>query len=63
MGIKKRFVKICIKCGSTNIGIPPAGMDITMTIPDHCRDCGQTGLFPEIDETQVEEFRNELKKK
>ena len=62
MDKKIKFTKICPKCGSTDIGIPPAGLDLKMTQPDYCNNCGNYGLFPEIDETQVKEFKKKLKK-
>ena len=56
-------MKICPKCGSTNIGIPPAGMDVRMTFKDYCRDCSNFGMFPEVAEEDIEDFRKKLKKK
>jgi hypothetical protein len=55
-------VKICPQCGSTDITIPKAGMDIRMTIKDMCRDCGNRGNFPEVKVRDVKEFKNILKK-
>ena len=54
-------VKICPKCGSTDIKIPPAGLDIRMTIPDYCQKCGLRGIFPEIDVENIKDFRKRLK--
>jgi len=59
---KEKYVKICPKCGSTNIRIPPAGMDVKMTIRDYCEDCGNRGNFPEIKEFEIKKFRKELGK-
>ena len=58
-----KYVKICPKCGSTNIKMPPAGMDIKMTLQDFCEDCKFWGNFPEVKESEVEEFKKELKNK
>ena len=58
---KEMYIRICPQCGSTNTTIPPAGMDIRMSIPGYCQDCKNRGIFPEIKESEVEEFRKELK--
>ena len=60
--MKKRYVKICPHCGSTRIKIPPAGLDVKMTIKDYCQDCRKFGIFPEVEDQKVEEFRKRLKK-
>ncbi|MBD3249748.1 hypothetical protein GF336_06910 [Candidatus Woesearchaeota archaeon] len=60
---KERYIKICPHCGSTGIRIPPAGMDIRMTQPDYCESCHNRGIFPEIKESEVAEFKKNLKKK
>ena len=56
-----RYIKICPKCGSTNTKMPPAGMDIKLTKPDYCKDCGNIGIFPEVEEDKVKEFRKKIK--
>ncbi|MEA3378167.1 MAG: hypothetical protein U9Q69_00860 [Nanoarchaeota archaeon] len=58
---KERFVKICPKCGSTNITIPPGGTDIHLAPPDYCQECENRGIFPEVKKTQVEKFKKLLK--
>lgn len=58
----KKFIKICLKCGSIRIKIPPAGIDIKMTQADYCEDCGSWGNFPEVEESKAEYFRKKLKK-
>jgi len=51
------FVKICPKCGSTNIMVE--GFKYTL---DSCNDCGfQIQNFPEIEITEIEEFKKQLK--
>lgn len=52
------YVKVCPKCGSRKITIPPAGMDLRLSNPDYCSDCKNIGIFPEI---QKDKWRN-LKK-
>lgn len=54
--------KICPKCGSTKVKIPPSGSDLLLTIRDYCQNCKNSGLFPEIKEEEVENFRKKLKK-
>lgn len=61
MGNKDRYLKICIQCGSANIKIPPAGMDMEMTKADYCVDCKNMGVFPEVKESKVKAFREKLK--
>jgi len=57
----EEYVKICPKCGSTNIKIPPAGLDIKMTVKDYCEDCKNMGNFPEIKKSEIKKFRKNLK--
>jgi hypothetical protein len=59
---EEKYFKICPHCGSLNVKIPPAGFDIKMTVRDYCEDCGNKGIFPEIEESKIEEFRKKLKK-
>lgn len=56
-------VSICPKCGSTNIKLPPKGLDIHMTFKDYCQDCNNIGNFPEIDIEQVKNFKKQIKSK
>jgi predicted protein tyrosine phosphatase len=44
----QEYYKICPKCRSRNIKIPPAGLDMKMTKQDYCADCGNIGNFPEM---------------
>ncbi len=55
-----KYIKICPQCGSTDIGVPKAGMDLRFTIPDHCRNCDFQGIFPEIDPSGIDRFRKEI---
>ena len=57
-----KYIKICPRCGSTNIKIPHAGMDTKMTFKDECVDCGEIGNFPEIEEDKADKFRKKIKK-
>ena len=58
----KKRIKICPHCGSTSIKLPPAGLDVKMTQPDFCENCGQRGIFPEIEPSKIGEFRKKLGK-
>jgi len=60
--MKKRYLKICPNCGSTNVKIPPAGLDVKMTIRDYCQDCRKFGAFPEVEESKIGKFRKRLAK-
>ena len=59
---EKKYIKICPQCGSIKVKLPPAGMDIKMTVTDYCQDCGNRGIFPEVDTSKVEEFKKKLRK-
>jgi len=56
------MVKICPRCGSTNISIPPGGSDILMSVPDFCRECHFYGRFPDIDDDLIDKFKKFKKK-
>lgn len=57
-----KYIKICPQCGSTNITIPQAGMDLRLTIKDKCNDCGNIGNFPEVEKEKIKEFKKSIKK-
>ena len=59
----KKYIKVCPQCGSTNTKIPPAGLDIKMTLPDYCNECKNRGIFPEIEADKLDDFRKKLKEK
>lgn len=54
---------MCPKCGSTNIKMPPAGMDLKMILPDYCQDCQNRGNFPKLTEYEVGEFRKDCRRR
>ena len=58
---QEKYIKICPNCGSTETSIPPAGLDVKMTIRDYCRDCRKFGTFPEVTISKIAEFRKKLK--
>ena len=59
---KKQFIKICPKCGNIDIPVKTGFIDILAPMPEKCKKCSYTGLFPEIDISEVEEFRRDLKR-
>ena len=63
MDKKEKFLKICPQCGSTDVKIPPAGLDMKMSMPDYCQKCKNRGIFPEIRESEIEKFRKNIKEK
>jgi hypothetical protein len=56
-----KTVKICIACGSTDISIPPAGIDFGMSLRDYCQECHAKGNFPTIPVDEVEGYRKQVK--
>ena len=63
----ENYIKICPKCGSTNIG---SGY-YNSAPHDFCKDCGFGDIktdsiaftnFPEVKISEIENFRRELKK-
>lgn len=65
----ERFVKICPRCGSLNIGTASGGI----SVHDFCKDCnlgslnepstafpGFTSNFPEVKMSEVDNFREGL---
>ena len=59
---KKQYTKICPKCGSIDLPIRTDFVQMLAPTPEKCRKCSYTGLFPEIEINEIEEFRKELKK-
>lgn len=57
-----KYVKICPQCGSTNITIPQAGLDLRMAVKDKCQECNNIGNFPEVKKEQVDDFKKMLEK-
>ncbi len=55
-------VKICPKCGSTDIGIPPVGLEIEGSIRDFCRKCLALGNFPLVEKGEIAKFRKKVHK-
>ena len=59
---KKQFTKICPKCGSIDLPIRTNFVDMLAPTPEKCSKCSYSGLFPEIEINEIEEFRKEIKR-
>lgn len=57
-----KMVKVCPHCGSTKIKLPPAGMDLKMTMRDYCQNCKFRGNFATVEECKLEDFRKRINK-
>jgi len=67
--VKPKRVKICMKCGSTDVNIVPGSVKlagISGSAPRaeyQCATCGlRDTVFPEVDESGIEHFRENLRK-
>ena len=58
---KKQYTKICPKCGSIDLPIRTDFVYMLAPTPEKCSKCGYTGLFPEIEINEIEEFRESLR--
>lgn len=59
----KNTIKVCPKCGSTNLAIPPAKIAMGKKQRDICRDCNNMGHFPEKVVTEVASFQRKMRRK
>lgn len=62
---KEKWMKICPKCGSTNISpYTKAGLSEGEILIDYCKNCNYGypfgGFFPEVEESKIELFRTNL---
>ena len=57
------YIKICPKCGSTNITSETGRYHIygAQEYKDNCQDCGYSGIIPEVEKSKIEEFKKEIK--
>jgi len=60
--VKDNYVKVCPQCGSTDVKMPKAGMDIRMTLKDMCMQCGNIGNFPEVEMGKIKDFQKKIRK-
>ena len=64
------YIKICPKCGSTNIESPSAFITVLYMFPaslsgvnkDTCKNCNYQGIIPEIEKSKIEDFKKEIQK-
>ena len=59
---KEEFIKICPKCGSIDLPVRSNFIDMLMPSPEKCGKCGYSGLFPEININEIEDFRKNINK-
>ncbi|HLC60380.1 MAG TPA: hypothetical protein VJJ52_03040 [Candidatus Nanoarchaeia archaeon] len=59
---KEEFIKICPKCGSIDLPIKSNFIDMLMPVAEKCEKCGYSGLFPEINIKEIEDFRKNFNK-
>lgn len=57
------YVRICPNCGSTNVYSEGRYIEWGPDTSFVCKNCGFLGIFPEVKETEIEEFRKELREK
>lgn len=60
--MKQQYTKICPKCGSIDLPIKMGFVEILAPTREQCKKCGYSGLFPEIEINEIEEFRKSIKK-
>ena len=60
---KTQYTKICPKCGSIDLPIRTSFVEMLAPNPEKCSKCGYAGLFPEIDINEIENFKNQIKRK
>lgn len=58
----KQFIKICPMCGSIDFPETSGFAQMLAPTPEKCRKCNYAGLFPEIEISEIEGFRKELKR-
>ncbi len=53
---------MCPRCGSTEIGHDTTSVISRLSLSGslECRDCGYSGIFPEVEPENLEEFRDGL---
>ena len=60
---RKKYIKICPKCGNLDLPLSSSFVQILAPTAEICNKCGYTGLFPEIDINEIENYKKGLKKK
>ena len=59
---KQEYTKICPKCGSIDLPIRTDFVQMLAPTPEKCSKCSYSGMFPDIDINEIEEFRKMIKK-
>ncbi|HLG24618.1 MAG TPA: hypothetical protein VI564_06850 [Candidatus Nanoarchaeia archaeon] len=57
----KNYTKICPKCANIDFQVQLGFAQMLAPSSETCNKCNYTGLFPEIDIKEIENFRKELK--
>ncbi|MBI2650066.1 hypothetical protein HYX04_02000 [Candidatus Woesearchaeota archaeon] len=57
---KKQYTKICPKCGNIDIPVKTNFAEMLMPTPEKCKKCSYSGLFPEVEINEIEEFRKSI---
>lgn len=60
---KQQYTKICPKCGGIDLPIRTDFVQILAPTPEKCNKCSYTGLFPEINVDEIENFRKTITKR
>ena len=56
---KANYTKICPRCGNIDLPVRTDFVEILAPTPEKCN---YTGLFPEIEINEIENFRKNIKK-
>ncbi|MEK6892141.1 MAG: hypothetical protein AABX25_03070 [Nanoarchaeota archaeon] len=59
---KEEFIKICPKCANIDLPVKSNFIDMLMPVSEKCEKCGYSGLFPEININEIEDFRKNINK-
>lgn len=60
--MKERRLKVCPKCGSTNVTSLTLRSILTEASKALCNDCNYEGIMPEIKKSKLNKFKKTLKK-
>lgn len=60
---KEKYVKVCPKCGSTNVssfsGKYFSSKEFYLRC--ECKDCGYEGVIPEVEQSKLKKFKDRIK--
>jgi predicted nucleic-acid-binding Zn-ribbon protein len=60
---KKYFFKICPKCANNELPLSNSFTQFIAPVPEICKKCGYSGLFPEIEMSELKKFKEKIKSK